>query len=111
MTGKQGMSRTPDPVGEDKGSGAQMRLGQGIIQGMLSRYIHQAMLRAKYKMIEDDSYFGQIPGLDGVWANERNLDKCRQVLQEVLEEWLLLKLRDGDEIPTMGRATLQVRAA
>jgi hypothetical protein len=27
--------------------------------------------------------------------NERTLEKCRTVLQEVLEDWLLLKLRDN----------------
>jgi hypothetical protein len=31
--------------------------------------------------------------LAGVWANESTLDACREVLQEVLEEWLVLKIR------------------
>jgi predicted RNase H-like HicB family nuclease len=78
---------------------------------MLSRYIHEAMLRARYKVLPDKTYFGEIPGVTGVWANERALDKCREVLQEVLEEWLILKIRDHDAIPRMGRIGLPVKAA
>ena len=49
--------------------------------------------------------------MPGVWVNEATLDCCRQVLQEVLEEWLLLKLRDRDPIPSLGRVRLPVKAA
>ncbi len=38
----------------------------------------------------------------GFWANEHTLEECREVLQEVLEEWLLLKLRDKDPLPLIG---------
>jgi predicted RNase H-like HicB family nuclease len=69
------------------------------------------MKKARYKIIEDGTYFGEIPGLNGVWANERTLEKCREVLQEVLEEWLLLKLRDNDRIPKIGRVDLSTEAA
>ena len=57
---------------------------------MLTAYINEAMARATYKILEDGSYFGEIPGLSGVWADEATLDECRRVLQEVLEEWLSL---------------------
>ena len=69
------------------------------------------MKRAAYRILEDGQYFGEIPGLQGVWASERQLDTCREVLQEVLEEWLVLKLRDHDSIPKMGRIDLNARAA
>ncbi|OGO53209.1 MAG: antitoxin HicB [Chloroflexi bacterium RBG_16_68_14] len=71
---------------------------------MLTAYINAAMARGRYKIIEDGTYFGEIPGLRGVWANAKTLEGCRQELQEVLEDWLILKLRDGDDIPRMGRA-------
>jgi hypothetical protein len=32
-------------------------------------------------------------------------------LQEVLEEWLLLKIRDHDSIPRLGRIGLPLKAA
>ena len=78
---------------------------------MLSRYIHEAMRRARYKTLADGTYFGQIPGLHGVWANEGTQEQCQEVLQEVLEEWLVLKIRDRDPIPRMGRISLPVKAA
>jgi predicted RNase H-like HicB family nuclease len=39
------------------------------------------------------------------------LERCRAELQEVLEEWLLLKLRDNDPIPKLGRCDLRRVAA
>jgi len=66
---------------------------------MLTNYISQKLAQARYKILEDGNYFGEIPGLQGVWASEKTLEKCRETLREVLEEWLILKLRDGDPIP------------
>lgn len=57
------------------------------------------------------THFGQITGLAGVWANERSLSRCQEVLQEVLEEWLILKIRDHDSIPRLGRVSLPLKAA
>ena len=78
---------------------------------MLTAYIGAAMARAHYKLIDDGTYFGEIPGLRGVWANAKTLEACRQELQEVLEDWLVLKLRDGDEIPRIGRVGLTRKSA
>ena len=68
---------------------------------MLTAYIQTAMQQAQYKILEDGSYFGEIPDFQGVWASEQALEDCRRVLQEVLEEWLLLKLRDNEEVPQL----------
>jgi len=85
--------------------------GLGIIGSMLTRYIHEAMKRARYRTLKNGTSFGQIPGLTGVWANEGTMEERRKVLQEVLEEWLILKIRDRDPIPRLGRITLPLRAA
>ena len=66
---------------------------------MLIDYISQKLAQARYKILDDGTYFGEIPGLQGVWASEKTLEKCRETLCEVLEEWLILKLRDGESIP------------
>lgn len=66
---------------------------------MLTEYISQKLSQARYKILEDGTYFGEIPGFQGVWASEKTLEKCRETLQEVLEEWLILKLQDNDPIP------------
>jgi len=65
----------------------------------LSAYIHAAMSEARYKMLEDGTYFGEIPGARGIWANKKSLEKCRESLQDVLEEWIVLKLRDREKLP------------
>ena len=44
---------------------------------MLTRYIHEAMKLAKYKILDDGSYYGDIPGFRGVLANADNLEECR----------------------------------
>ena len=36
---------------------------------MLAGYLDAAMRHAEYKKLEDGTWFGQIPGLQGVWAN------------------------------------------
>ena len=66
---------------------------------MLTKYLSKKLAQAQYKILDDETYFGEIPGLQGVWASEKTLEKCRETLREVLEEWLVLKLQDGDSIP------------
>lgn len=66
---------------------------------MLSKFITKKLSQAHYKLLEDGSYFGEIPVMKGVWANAKNLEDCRKELQEVLEDWLLLKIHDQEEVP------------
>ncbi len=66
---------------------------------MLTDYIEKRMSQAKYEILEDGTYFGEIPALRGVWANNAKLEDCRKELKEVLEEWLILKIKDNDKIP------------
>jgi predicted RNase H-like HicB family nuclease len=73
---------------------------------MLTSYIREAMRLARYEIIEDRTYYGEIPGFQGVWANGELLDACREELQSVLEDWLVLGLRIGHEIPTVAGISL-----
>lgn len=66
---------------------------------MLTEFIERKLKSAKYKLLTDGSYFGTIPNLKGVWANAKNLEDCRKELSEVVEDWLLLKVRDGEKVP------------
>ena len=66
---------------------------------MISEYIVKKLKQARYKLLKDGSYFGEIPGLKGVWATAKNLENCRKELQEVLEDWLVLKVRDREKVP------------
>jgi predicted RNase H-like HicB family nuclease len=40
-----------------------------------------------FKIFPDgEGYFGTIEGLQGVWANAKTLEACREALREALEE-------------------------
>ena len=65
---------------------------------MISEYIMKQLGRAKYKLLKDGSYFGEISGSKGVWANAKNLEECRRELKSALEDWLVFSLKDGAAI-------------
>ena len=69
---------------------------------MLTSYIEEAMKRARYKILEDRTYYGWVQEFPGVWAQAPALEECRTELQEVIEDWLLLGLKLGHEIPILG---------
>jgi predicted RNase H-like HicB family nuclease len=67
---------------------------------MLAEYLDKAMEQAVYEIIEDErTYWGEIPGLQGVWARHATLEGCRRELREALSDWLALRLRLGLPIP------------
>lgn len=68
---------------------------------MLSQYMQAALRRARYKLLDDGSWYAEIPDFRGVWANAADVETCRGELAEVLEEWLLLKIHDGDDLPVV----------
>jgi predicted RNase H-like HicB family nuclease len=69
---------------------------------MLATYIDQAMELARYEIIEDEgTYWGEIPGLQGVWARQATLEGCRRELREALSDWMALRLRLGLPIPVL----------
>lgn len=68
---------------------------------MLIEYVHGALEKAEYKKLEDGTWFAEIPGFEGVWANGKTVEESRKELVDVLEEWLILKLRDKDPIPSV----------
>ena len=79
---------------------------------MIQDYIRGAMRRAAYKILPDDgSYFGEIPGFQGVWANNATLEECRTELEEVLEDWILLKVSTHDPLPEVDGINLVIRQA
>lgn len=65
--------------------------------GTLTRYLEEAMARARYELIADEEpYYGEIPDLPGVWATGKSLKECEANLQAALEDWLLFLLSRGE---------------
>ncbi len=68
---------------------------------MATEFIKAAMQDAVYEWIlGDGQYYGEIPGLQGVWAASESLEQCRRESQEVLEDWLVLAIQLGHDIPS-----------
>lgn len=77
---------------------------------MLTAYIDAALRKAHYDILpEGEGYFGVIEGLQGVWAQADRLEACREELREVLEEWIVLGLKMGHEIPPVDGISLTVQ--
>ena len=74
---------------------------------MLAQYIDMAVELARYEIIEDDhSYWGEIPGFQGVWAKHETLPGCQRELREALSDWVALRLKMGLVIPALGNVNL-----
>ena len=66
---------------------------------MLTEYINAALDRAVYEKLDDGYYYGEIPGIQGVYAHEKTLEETRRELQSALEDWLVFGLVNGFPIP------------
>ncbi len=78
---------------------------------MIREYISAAMAKADYKIYpEDGTFYGEIPGFQGVYSVGDTLEECVRVLEEVLEEWLLLGIVLQDDLPVMDGMDINVTA-
>jgi len=67
---------------------------------LIIEYINEALRRARYEIIKDEEpYYGEIPGIQGVWATGNTLEECREQLKETLDEWIILSLRRELPLP------------
>ncbi len=65
-------------------------------------YVQAAMRNAVVEQLNDDEgYFAEIPGFDGVWANEDTVEATRAELASVLEGWAELGLERGHVLPVI----------
>ncbi|MFQ6024419.1 MAG: type II toxin-antitoxin system HicB family antitoxin [Acidiferrobacterales bacterium] len=77
---------------------------------MLTDYIQAALRHAKSEILSDDgTYYGEIPGFDGVYANADTLEICREQLEEVLEEWILFRVYKNLTLPVVDGIELKVK--
>ena len=77
---------------------------------MIREYIATAMAQAEYEILCDDgSFYGEIPGFQGVWANNDTLEECRTELEEVLEVWLLFSISRNLDVPVVDGIDINVQ--
>jgi predicted RNase H-like HicB family nuclease len=72
------------------------------IKKMIFKYLKSAMMNAYYERLEeDDSFYGEILGFQGVYANEATLEECRDELESVLEDWILFSIKRNFTLPLL----------
>ncbi len=77
---------------------------------MLTKYLQAAMRHARYEILTDDqTYYGEIPECEGVYANAPTLEECRSELEQVLEDWLLFRIYRNLPLPKIGGVQLTVK--
>jgi len=75
---------------------------------MLTDYVRAAMRQATDEILSDGTFYGEIPDFQGVYANAKTLEACRDELREVLEGWIVLGLRLGHSLPVVNGINLVV---
>jgi len=87
-----------------------LELGQRVV--MLTEYIEAVMRKARYEILSDDNtFYGHIPGFDGVYSNAEDLETCRSELKEVLEEWIMLGISRHAPLPVVDGISLVLKEA
>ena len=76
---------------------------------MIVEYLKAAMKKAQYEILEDQTFYGEIPGFEGVYANEPTLEDCRDELESVLEDWILFSLTQHLPLPVVDGVKLEVK--
>ena len=75
---------------------------------MFSEYIQAALKLAEYDTLEDGSYVATVEGLQGVIGIGDSVEECRRDLIEVIEGWIVLRLKLGDSIPPIQGISINV---
>ncbi len=61
---------------------------------MIREYIDKVLEKAKYEIIKgEEPYYGEVPLLQGVWATGKTLEECRRKLIEVMEGWIMVRIK------------------
>ena len=76
---------------------------------MILQYIEKALSLAHYEIIDDeDPFYGEVPGLNGVWACAKTLEECRLELGQVVEDWILYSIANKLPIHPLDGLTIKV---
>lgn len=73
---------------------------------ILSDYVELALQEAEYDKLEDRTFAGRIPSCKGVVAFAATLRECESELRSTLEDWVLVGLKLGHELPVLANINL-----
>ncbi|MBF0566520.1 MAG: type II toxin-antitoxin system HicB family antitoxin [Nitrospirae bacterium] len=66
---------------------------------------------SQYDKLEDGTFSGRIPICKGVISFDTTLAGCENELRSVLEDWILLGLKMGHNLPVISGINLNVEPA
>jgi len=69
------------------------------------------MREARYELMENSRFFGDIPPCVGVWGEGTTLEECREDLEGALQDWIVTKLRFGHRLPVIAGIDINPRGA
>jgi predicted RNase H-like HicB family nuclease len=75
---------------------------------MLTEYVQAALNQAEVKRMEDGSWWGVIPGFNGLWADGGTEAECRAELESALEDWIVFGLQRQAQLPVVEGIDLTV---
>ena len=68
---------------------------------IITGYIESALSRAEYDKLDDATFSGRIPPCKGVIAFGKTLRACENELQSTLEDWIIVGLKLGHQLPVI----------
>jgi len=78
---------------------AVLRSGFMAVRFILTEYVEQAMACATYDKLEDGTFAGRVTLCKGVVALGVTLRECEDELRSTLEDWILVGLKLGHQLP------------
>ena len=73
---------------------------------MILEYIEKAIGGAKLEIMENGCYFASISDFNGLWADGKSKTDCLKELRAAFEEWLVVALREDEELPIVEGVSL-----
>jgi predicted RNase H-like HicB family nuclease len=75
---------------------------------MLTAYIQAAIDSINWKVMDDGSFYAEIPLL-GLHTNNSHLEECQCRIREMLEEHIVISLSRNNALPAIGGVELKVK--
>ena len=74
---------------------------------MLTKYIQAAIDSIFWKIMEDGSFYAEIPQL-GLQINTPHLEECQSRIREMLEEYIVGSLSQKKPLPEIGGVQIKI---
>lgn len=102
-------NRTSEPVPKRLRPFIIQVTGRLLPTQLIGRWVEAASRRARFEKFSDGTWYAEVPGATGAWANEATEDATDVALRKSLTGWVILKIEDRDrDIPSFGGIDLNV---